>query len=174
MNRTPSFKESLSKKDGIYFMKRLLDELETIIDYDNLFISEVINRYCCSKCKTEDSFKNTRKDYLSVKLQNDSIEEAIRKSLMLIVDLDRICKKCFQKSKTKILTSFKKLPKIMIIKNEDEPRSSRIKIPTNIDFRSFVDQSLTINSTIYNLTSIVDINSTTKILSIMHKLLFLL
>ena len=155
-------------------MKRLLDELETIIDYDNLFISEVINRYCCSKCDSEDSFKNTRKDYLSVKLQNDSIEEAIKKSLMLIVEMDKTCKKCFQKCETKILSSFKKLPKIMIIKNEDESRSSRIKIPTNIDFRSFVDQNVTINSTIYNLTSIVDINSTTKILSIMHKLLFLL
>jgi uncharacterized UBP type Zn finger protein len=159
--RTPSFKESLSKKDGIYFMKRLLDELETIIDYDNLFISEVINRYCCSKCKAEESFKNTRKDYLSVKLKNDSIGEAIKKSLMLMVEMDKTCKKCSQKSKTKILSSFKKLPKIMIIKNEDEPRSSRIKIPTIMDFKSFVDQNFTINSTLYNLTSIVDTDSKT-------------
>ena len=49
----------------------------------------------------------------------------------------------------------------MIIKNEDESRNSRTKIPTIIDFKSFVDQSVTINSTIYNLTSIVDTNSTT-------------
>ena len=161
MNRTPSFKESLSKKDGIYFMKRLLDELETIIDYDNLFISEVINRYCCSKCNSEDSFKNTKKDYLSVKLQNDSIEEAIKKILMLKADMDKTCKKCSLKCETKILGSFKKLPKIMIIKNEDEQRNSRNKIPTIIDFKSFVEQNVTINSTIYNLTSIVDTDSKT-------------
>ena len=66
-------------------MKRILDEFENIIDYDNLFISEVINSII----------------------------------------------------------------------------NSRIKIPTIIDFKSFVDQSITINSTIYNLTSIVDTNSTT-------------
>ena len=142
-------------------MKRLFDEFENIIDYDNLFISEVINRYFCSKCDKEESFKNTKKDYLSVKLQNSSIDEAIKKSLMLIVEMDKTCKKCSQKSRTKIISSFKKLLKIMIIKNEDEPRNLRIKIPTIIDFKSFVDQSVTINSTIYNLTSIVDTNSTT-------------
>ena len=131
-------------------MKRLFDEYGKKIDYDYLFVSEVINRYCCSKCDAEDNVKNTRKDYLSVKQQNESIEEAIKKSLKLTSDLEKKCKICSKQCTIKILSSFKKLPKIMIIKKEEDQIISRVKIATIIDFKNFVDQSVAKTSTIYN------------------------